>query len=423
VITSVQVVVSEGGKDYVAGMMYPAYRRGAVVGASYVYDQRYLSTPVAYPLDPVLPLAGSTHHTPVGWPLFGAFTDCAPDRWGRTLRQRAERAGAGEERRTARTLSDLDHLLGVRDDLRQGALRFRIDEAGPFLSDDITGVPVLTEIGELLELANRQSQEALVATELRRLVRGGSSLGGARPKAHVRLADGTVGIAKFPSDSSDTWNVMAWEGIALALASSAGIEVPDFELVEIGRRRVLLLHRFDREPEPGGETPRRIGYVSAMTMLERRDGDIGDFLDLVDVVEEQSAHATVDIHQLWRRAVFSALICNTDNHLRNHGFLHHRGSKWKLAPAFDLNPNPQALDLAVGVAGARTVPIGAAIDNCEMFRLDRPQAVASLGEIYEAVSSWRRVALRTGLSAAEVDLMAPAFEHPGADQARALLRV
>lgn len=420
-ISSVQVIVSHGGIDHVAGTMYPAYRRGALVGSHFAYDTRYLSTPIAYPIDPALPLMSATRHTPVGWTLFGAFSDCAPDRWGRTLVQRAERARAREKQQTPRTLSDLDVLLGVRDDLRQGALRFRLDEGSEFLADEATGVPALAELGELLDLASRQAREPLVAEELRRLVRGGSSLGGARPKAHVRLADGAVGIAKFPSESADTWNVMAWEAVALDLARSAGIEVPEFDLVNIEGRHVLVLRRFDRTLMSASEPAVRIGYVSAMTMLERRDGDAGDFLDLVEVVEEQSVRVTADIHQLWRRALLSALISNTDNHLRNHGFLHDRGHKWHLAPAFDLNPNPDAVELTVGVGGDTVAPVGSALDHCELFRLDRDEALQNLGDIHEAVSSWRRVAQGYGLSVADCKLMAPAFEHSGNDQARAAL--
>lgn len=420
-ISSVQVVVRHDGTDHVAGMMYPAYRRGTLVGSSFAYDSRYLSAPVAYALDPALPLTSATRHTPVGWKLFGALSDCAPDRWGRRLMQRAERARAGEEQQTPRTLSDLDFLLGVRDDLRQGALRFRLDEGAAFLADETTGVPVLTELGELLELASRQAGEPLVGEELRRLVRGGSSLGGARPKAHVRLADGAVGIAKFPAESSDTWNVMAWEAVALDLARSAGIDVPEFNLVDINRRHVLVLRRFDRTLTSRSEPPVRVGYVSAMTMLERRDGEVGDFLDLVEVVEERSVRVTADIHQLWRRAIFSALIANTDNHLRNHGFLHDRGHKWQLAPAFDLNPNPDAIALSVGVGGEAMAPIEPAVDHCEFFRLGRDEALEGLGAIYEVVSSWRTVAQKYGLSVTDCELMAPAFEHGGNEQARALL--
>src|ERR1035438_6857293 len=195
----------------------------------------------------------------------GAFADSLPDRWGRTLIQRAERARAKAVATAPRSMSEVGLLLGVRDDLRQGALRFRLDEQGPFLAAEESGVPALTDLPALLDIAARAERDTADYEDLRRLVRAGSSLGGARPKAHVLDAAGRVAIAKFPSDSSDTWNVMAWEKVALDLARDAGVTVPDSQLIRIGDRNVLVVDRFDRRGTA------RIGYASAMTMLEATD--------------------------------------------------------------------------------------------------------------------------------------------------------
>lgn len=418
--STVEVVVSVDGRDRLAGLLRPAVKRGTQVGSTFSYADAWLSYEGAYSLDPGLPLVPGPLQTDAGVTLFGAFRDCAPNRWGRTLVQRAERAQAGEEARAPRALHDIEFLLGARDDLRQGALRFRIGD-GPFLAEEATGVPAVADLGELLDLSARQERDALVAAELRRLVRAGSSLGGARPKAHVRRVGGGAAIAKFPSVAADTWDVMAWEAVALDLAQQSGIDVPTFQLVRIGGRSVLVVDRFDRAGTTAVGQPKRIGYVSAMTMLAVQDGDIADFDDIAEVVEERSPDATRELRELWRRLVFSALISNTDNHLRNHGFLHHARDSWRLAPAFDLNPDPQRTDLATGVAGHRDAPVGAAIDHAALFRLDADHARDILREVVEAVAGWRAVAARHGLAAQAQAEMAPAFEHVAAQQASALI--
>lgn len=419
-MTRIEVVLRVGDADLPAGILGAEQRRGRDAGAYFTYHPAYLADPRGYDLGPGLPRRAGTLRTPPGRLMFGAFTDCAPDRWGRTLMQRANRARAAEHRETARTLTELDFLLGARDDLRQGALRFRDAEGGPFLTQTEEGVPALAQLGDLLALADRAADEQLVAEDLARLVRGGSSLGGARPKAHVRSADGTAAIAKFPSAATDTWNVMAWEATALDLAARAGIDVPTHTLLEIAGRSVLVLDRFDRRGTLDA-TPERLGYVSAMTLSEATDGDLGDFLDLVDIAERHSPDATGDIHRLFRRALFSALISNTDNHLRNHGYLRTPGG-WALAPAFDLNPNPDSGQLSVGVTGRTTGIVEAAVEAEEIFRHDRHDALVVLAEVVEAVDGWASVAARHGLPPAEVQRMRSAFESPEADRAAQLLR-
>jgi serine/threonine-protein kinase HipA len=294
-------------------------------------------------------------------------------------------------------------------------LRFKLDAQGPFLATEDSGVPALTDLPALLDIATRVESDSADYDELRRLLRAGSSLGGARPKAHVLDAAGRVAIAKFPSAGSDTWDVMAWEKVALDLAHHAGVTVPESQLIRVADRHVLIVDRFDRRGAA------RIGYASAMTMLEARDGDQRSYLEIAAVIEERSARTTADLHQLWRRMAFSVLISNTDDHLRNHGFLHGDAETWSLSPAFDLNPNPASgpkyLSTAIDFDDTRA-SVETLLSVAEYFRLDAGQALDILAEVTRAVASWRRVARAHGLTARDLTGMVPAFEH--AESAKAM---
>src|SRR5450755_4614964 len=416
--SDIEVHVALGDRNLLAGRMYSHRRRGSE-SASFVYDDRYLADPDAYALDPALPLVTGTLQTAIGHALFGAFSDSSPDRWGRTLIQRAERARAKAAATATRSMSEADLLLGVRDDLRQGALRFRLSNQVPFMATEDSGVPVLTDLPVLLAIAARAEQDTADYEDLQRLLRAGSSLGGARPKAHVLDAAGRVAIAKFPSPSSDTWNVMAWEKVALDLARDGGVTVPDSQLIRIGDRHVLVIDRFDRHGAA------RIGYASAMTMLEARDRDQRSYLEIAAVIEERSPAATADLHQLWRRIAFSVLISSTDDHLRNHGFLHQQGDSWTLSPAFDLNPNPAPgpKDLSTAIDyGDTRASVQTLLDVADYFRLDASSALAVLAKVTQATANWRRVAESHGLTQRNIDDMEPAFEHAEAGHARALTK-
>ncbi len=416
--SDIDVHVAAGEKNLLAGRMYPHRRRG-VESASFVYDDRYLANPDAYALDPGLPLVTGTLQTAVGRALFGAFADSSPDRWGRTLIQRAERARDKATATAPRSMSEVDLLLGVRDDLRQGALRFRRGGQGPFLAVEESGVPVLTDLPAFLDIAARAERDTVDYEDLKRLVRAASSLGGARPKAHVLDAAGQVAMAKFPSANSDTWNVMAWEKVALDLARDAGVTVPDSQLIRIGDRNVLIVDRFDRRGTA------RIGYASAMTMLEASDGDQRSYLEIAEVIEERSTAATAELRQLWRRIAFSILISNTDDHLRNHGFLHEHGDSWRLSPAFDLNPNPQpgAKDLSTAIDYTDTrASVDTLMSVAAYFRLDASDALEVLATVTRAVARWRTVARSHGLLQQDLDAMEAAFEHAETEQARALTK-
>ena len=226
-----------------------------------------------------------------------------------------------------------------------------------------------------------------------------------------------MAIAKFPSESSDTWNVMAWEKVALDLARDAGITVPDSQLIRIGDRHVLIVDRFDRRGTA------RIGYASAMTMLEASASDQRSYLEIAEVIEERSTAATADLRQLWRRMAFSILISNTDDHLRNHGFLHERGESWTLSPAFDLNPNPapglKHLSTAIDFTDTRA-SVDTLMSVAAYFRLDHSDALEVLAKVMRAVARWPDAAKSHGLPQHDLDVMKPAFEHAEGQRARAL---
>ena len=415
--TSVDVYASINGDNILAGRLYSHHGRRAE-SATFTYSDNFLGDPRAFALEPGLPLFSGAQQTPIGLELFRAFSDSSPDRWGRRLITRAERIRAEQTRGTAHTLGEFVYLLGVRDDLRQGALRFAPPGTTTFLADDNAGVPALTDLPKLLELADRAGADTADYTDLRILLRAGSSLGGARPKAHVRTEDGRVAIAKFPSAGSDTWNVMAWEKTAFDLAQQAGITVPDSRLLRIANRDVHIIDRFDRSGDI------RIGYVSAMTMLEARDGDTGSYLDIAAVIEEHSQTTTSELHQLWKRIAFSILISNTDDHLRNHGFLHLSGDSWRLSPAFDLNPDPspgrKQLSTAIDSSDT-TASIALAMQVAPLFRLSGERAADALREVCDATRRWATVAADNGLTRSAITDMAPAFEHPEAAAAQAIL--
>lgn len=414
----VDVVVQIDGEDVFAGRLY-SRRRQATETASFVYDDSYLRREDAYALDPpALPLVQGPLQSPVGLPIFRAFGDTAPDRWGRSLIKREERRLAQELGETERSLAEIDFQLRVRDDLRQGALRFRVPGEERFLSEPEVGVPQLTDLPMLLAAARNFELDQESADELRELLRAGSSLGGVRPKAHVRDQN-HLAIAKFPS-RSDNWNVMAWEKVALDLAREAGIRVADSRLLEIEGRSVLIVDRFDRRGEE------RVGYVSAMTMLEANDHETFNYVDIAEAIEEHSPQATVDLQELWRRAAFNVLISNTDDHLRNHGFVHAGANTWALSPAFDLNPNPESgprfrstaivdNDQTAGIEALMSGPVAG------LFRLGYQDAVIELENVLSATNCWRESATALGVSKDDIAAVEPAFEHREVEVARAIV--
>jgi len=402
-VSRVRAYVEITGRTVAAGEAHFNLRRGRLT-ATFSYDRDYIALPGAYAIDPALRLTTGSWPLPQGLP--GAFSDAAPDRWGRNLIAKRLRAEAVAEGRTAPALDDRDYLLGVSDETRQGALRFKTD-ADDVYQHPAPDVPKLIALPALLHAANavaRDDPDNLDAIKTL-LDAGTGSLGGARPKASVR-DDERLLIAKFPHHG-DAWSVIAWEKTALDLAESAGITVPGRRLVGIDGSPVLLLDRFDREGA------RRVGYISAMTLLEAQDGQSRDYTEIAEVLPEHSSAAVADLRQLWRRIAFSIAIHNTDDHLRNHGFLRH-GSGWRLAPAFDVNPNPELAAHRVTTVGGATGPadeVNALLLYAESFGLTDNRARTVLREVAKAAEDWEPVARRNGITQAEIARFAPTLNH------------
>jgi serine/threonine-protein kinase HipA len=326
---------------------------------------------------------------------------------------RSEQQRAREDDRAPRSLAEIDYLLGARDDLRQGAIRLQGPHEDTYLAPSGHGVPHLLNLPRLLNAAEELERDHATAEDLRVLLEGASSLGGARPKAHVLDTSGRLSIAKFPSPTGDRWDVIRWEQVALTLAEHAGMTVPAHRLHVIAERPVLVVRRFDRDGT------RRIGYVSAMTMLGGRDGEQGSYLEIGETVEQHSPHAAADLHELWRRMVF--LISNTDDHLRNHGFLRTSTAGWSLSPAFDLNPNPEGESKQLATAldeSSTAASLETALLVAELFGVTEQGGQEIVGEVAEATNNWREVAQSAGLGKAEIDRMEPAFEHAQRELAR-----
>ena len=404
----VLVYVDLQGTPYLVGQLWARMRKDRE-SATFEYDKGWLAHTERFSLEPALKLGPGPFHTPSDKPLFGAIGDSAPDRWGRVLMRRAERRRAEREGGPPRTLREIDYLLMVDDEARQGALRFSEREGGPFLAEHGPAkIPPLIELPRLLSAAEHVIDDKDSDDDLRLLLAPGSSLGGARPKASVRDRDGHLVIAKFPN-RGDEVNTVLWEAVALTLAAKAGIKVPAWRLETVAEKPVLLLRRFDREKGT------RIPFVSAMSMLDARDNEARSYLEFVDILRQHGATPKEDMHALWRRIVFSILISNTDDHLRNHGLLWAGPTGWRLSPAYDLNPVPTdikprvlttAIDLDDGTASLKL-----ALEVASYFELAQEDAREIAAEVGKAVTTWRRVAAKLGLTATEIDRMASAFEH------------
>ncbi|MPZ16408.1 MAG: type II toxin-antitoxin system HipA family toxin [Luteitalea sp.] len=405
--TPVLVYVDLGGVPTLAGRLWALMRKGRE-RTSFEYDTGWLHHPARFSLEPALTLGPGAFHTPAGTALFGALGDSAPDRWGRALMRRAERRRAERAGETPRTLREIDYLLRVDDEARQGALRLAQVEGGPFLAaHGATRIPPLVELPRLLAATEHVIADADSEEDLRLLLAPGSSLGGARPKASIRDRDGHLAIAKFPH-RDDEIDTVRWEATALALAEKAGLHVPAWRLELVAGRPVLILRRFDRIERA------RIPFLSAMSMLGASDHEMRSYLELVDVLRRYGAQPQEDMRALWRRIVFSVLIANTDDHLRNHGFLHAGIDGWRLAPAYDLNPvpvdiKPRLLTTAIDLEDG-TASLGLARSVAPYFELDDREAQRIVLEVEQAVATWRQEARRHGLTASQIDRMASAFE-------------
>lgn len=400
-MTAVEVFVDDTGSPRLVGQAHFTRARSRI-STTFLYDPAYLADG-GMNLDPALLLVpGAQHQTG----LIRAFADSAPDRWGRNLIEKAERTRAREKGIGLRRLDDLDFLLGVSDDTRQGALRFRRQGESAFLSRP-SSVPRLISLPELLHASDELASDDDPSDAVKQLLDTGTTgLGGARPKASVRLEDGSIAIAKFPH-ASDSWDVMAWEATALDLLEGAGIRTPQRRLTRVGDRTVLILRRFDRT-----SAGTRIGYISAMTGTSSADGEQSDYADIAEAMRDISHSPRRDHRELYDRIIASVALGNTDDHLRNHGFLADRGS-WTVSPVFDVNPNPDPTrSRSTSIMGADVMPeeiegLLALAEECSLT----PQAARErISHIAAHLSGWRGRAKENQISDREIAMMAESID-------------
>jgi serine/threonine-protein kinase HipA len=415
-MSDVEVHIELDGQTHRVGLLRRNVSRRAEK-VTFEYDPTWLGHPHRFPIDPSLPLTRGAFPPPKNMETPPAINDSAPDTWGRRLLRRAERRQAEKEKRTVRTLTEMDFILGVSDRARMGALRFREVGEDHFQSQSTVSVPARLGLRRLLEITERVQRDEETAEDLQDILAPGSSLGGARPKATVFDQYGNMSIAKFPKES-DTYSIERWEAIALRLAAQSGIETPNHELASVAGKTVLLSRRFDRNGD------RRIPYMSAMAMTGSQDGQSGSYPEIVDVMSSYAGHAKSEAEKLYRRMVFNILVSNVDDHLRNHGFLRADPSGWRLSPAFDLNPVPtdeKARVLSTNIdLDDGTCSIELAESVAGYFGLRKKQAREVIKQVAHATSQWRTVASAAGAKLSEIDRMASAFEHNDLTRALAI---
>ncbi len=380
---------------------------------SFEYDPDWLiSNSPIIPFDPDLSFFRGRQY-PRTKKLFGIFSDSCPDRWGRTLIKRKEAINAKKEGRKPRTLSESDYLLGVSDLTRMGALRFRTTHEGPFLAEDTDfAVPPWVKLRELEYSSYSYNSDDPNEGEkwLRQILSPGSSLGGARPKASVQAPDGSLWIAKFPSKNDDH-NYGAWEMTLHDLAYQCGLSVPDARLETFSKYgSTYLVKRFDRNRNV------RVHFASAMTMLGKMDGDGAEtgvsYQDIAAFICSNGFSPEEDLPELWKRIVFSIAVSNTDDHLRNHGFLRMKNG-WKLSPMFDVNPVPEGDRLSLNISeNDNIMSFDLAIDCSSVFGIGRLRAEKIVHDFSELIKSeWEQTAVKYGIKRSEIELMRPAFAN------------
>jgi serine/threonine-protein kinase HipA len=382
---------------------------------TFEYDQAWLTAPYMFQIDPELLLFNGKFHPMSGVENFGVFLDSSPDRWGRTLMLRREALRAKLEKRKTNTLQPSDFLLGVYDKNRMGALRFKVD--GKFKDDDIAySAPPWTTLRELENASLKLEEEDVeddpkFAEYLKLLFAPGSSLGGARPKASVIDPDGNLWIAKFPS-KDDLKNVGGWEAVVYELAKKCGLNVSPARAEKFANQHhTFLVKRFDRLPRD-----KRIHFASAMTLLQHKDGDNfqsgASYLELVDFIISKGAPNSVnrDLEELWRRIVFSIAVSNSDDHLRNHGFLLSLEG-WELSPAYDINPNEYADGLSLNIStDSNALDYDLAKSVAKDFRVSSIKADGIINKIRTIVSDWDKTAEKFGIPRSERQRMENAFK-------------
>lgn len=384
-----------------------AHDRGQI---RFHYERDWLQDPRAFALDPDLSLDEHPFFPKPELGNFGIFLDSSPDRWGQTLMKRREALQAKDEQRSPRTLYAWDFLIGVQDLTRQGALRFRRPGTEAFLGDEKMAAPPVTTLRELAAVAYQLSNRRIDDLDALRkwlavIVAPGASLGGARPKVNFTEADGSLWIGKFPSRDDDR-DIGAWEYVVHRLAQKARIDVPPAKLIKLNNDfHTFCVQRFDR-----ANGSRRF-YASAMTLLRKTQSEGTSYLELAQFIRAQgdAEHADADLEQLFRRVAFNVAVGNRDDHLRNHGFLLGK-TGWRLAPAFDVNPNIDKAEHVLNIDDVDNRPsLETVLSTAAFYGLDDVQARQIVDEVVMVVDHWQDAARRMRISGADIDLSAGAF--------------
>lgn len=382
---------------------------------SFEYSDNWLQSKYAQVLDPDLKLYAGPQYINDDKPNFGLFLDSSPDRWGRMLMRRREAIRAKEAGDKPRVQLESDILLGVNDETRMGAIRFKLEKEGEFLDyNQAMKTPPITSIRELEQASLRVEDDNFFHSSeaekwLTLLMAPGSSLGGARPKASVRHPDGSLWIAKFPS-KSDEKDSGIWEYLANRLGQRVGINMAQAQAnIYSQKQHTFLTKRFDRTDDN-----KRLHFASALTLLGYKDGyshkDGGSYLELIDLIERYGANPKGDLMELWKRIVFSVGVSNTDDHLRNHGFiLTPKG--WIISPAYDINPNENGLGLSLNISeDDNSLDYDLCLSIAEYLRWDIKGAKKFIAMIKSEISQWPKEAKKLGISNAEQTMMESAFK-------------
>jgi len=396
-------------KPQLMGILSALYAKGKKA-FSFEYNKEWLKSKNQTLLDPDIQFYSGPQF-PNKKENFGIFLDSMPDTWGKTLMKRRAAERAKQKNEKPVTLYEIDYLLGVYDESRMGALRFKLNPKGPFLDNKKnTPTPPWSSVEELQEAANNLEDDTAdneAKKWLNVLMAPGSSLGGARPKANIIDKGKNMWIAKFPT-KHDTIDKAAWEYLAYQLAINAGIEMSECKIQKItGRYHTFFTKRFDRDKSE------RIHFASAMTMTGNTEDTIRDnpasYLYLAEFIQTYGCNIEKNLEQLWRRIVFNIVISNTDDHLRNHGFiLTDKG--WKLSPAYDLNPSIDSDGLALNIdTDNNALDLNLAKSVGEYFRLNDKQMDKIIDEVLNVVSTWKEKAHKIGIPKKEITLMAKAF--------------
>ncbi len=379
---------------------------------AFEYSEEWIQSGFSQMLDPNLQLYSGAFYPRDEKSNFGIFLDSSPDRWGRVLMQRRERVMAKIEDRAQQILLESDFLLGVFDQHRMGALRFKTEEAGEFLNiNKQMAAPPWTSLRELEQASIKFEEDNTDDPEyikwVNMLLAPGGSLGGARPKASIIDPDGYLWIAKFPS-RNDERDIAAWEMVVNELAVDAGITIAEGRIQKFNNKfHTYLTKRFDRTAAGG-----RIHFASAMTLLGYADGEKSagaSYLELAEFIIRNGAIVAADLEELWRRMVFNICVKNTDDHLRNHGFLL-TDAGWILSPAYDVNPNQYGTGLHLNISeddNALELPL--ALSVAKYFRISEARAYEIMEQVKSSVNKWKAVATKCNLSRAEQERMDTAF--------------